>query len=284
MPARPGTVGRVVAILERLADGQKSMRLTEIARSLELPVSSTHVLLRGLTSLGYVELNADERTYRIGPRLIRLSIRIVSRLVVVDVARPLVNNLAMQLSEDVYVGVTEANAISYAYRADGEQSLRLDVQLGVERPLHSTAVGKLYLAAQDDGRLERILKELDLHSFTPHTAVEPDALRKQIEAIRAQGHAISDQEMVEGIVTSAAPILDDQSRMVGAVSVPVLRATFEDRGEALVSALRETAAEISHRLGWDFMGAPTSEFEQSAESLLTPTSLPGRPFRESSSG
>ena len=30
-----------------------------------------------------------------------------------------------------------------------QQSLRLDVQLGVERPLHSTAVGKLYLAAQD---------------------------------------------------------------------------------------------------------------------------------------
>ena len=258
MQTEPGTVGRVIAVLERLAHSHKPMRLTEIARGLQLPVSSTHVLLRSLTSLGYVEVNTDDRTYSVGPRMVRLSIGIVSRLEVVDVGRPLVTDLAMRLGEDVYLAVAERDAISYAYKADGEQSLRLDIQLGIERPLHATSVGKLYLAMQNDNDLERLLGTLNLYAFTSSTAVELRTLRKQIEEIRSLGYAVSDQEMVEGIVASAAPIFDDRGRMIGAVSAPVLRTKFKERGGELVEALSETAAQISERLGWVSSEMPAS--------------------------
>jgi DNA-binding IclR family transcriptional regulator len=251
MADEPAGVSRVISVLELLAQSPDPMRLTEIARSLALPVSSTHVLLRSLTNLGYVELSTAKRTYSVGPRLTRLGIRIVSRLEIVEVARPFVDELAGELKEDVYLAVAESEGISYAYKANGQQSLRLDIQLGIERPLHATSVGKLYLAMQEDTKLEMLLGKLDPHGYTASTATSLRVLRDQITQIRRLGHAVSDQEMVEGIVACAAPILRADGSMAGAISVAVLRTAFQERGDQLLSGLTATAIKVSRRLGSD---------------------------------
>src|SRR6476660_8410607 len=55
------SVRRAFAILELLEDSDRRRNLSEISRRLELPKSTTSVLLSTLESMGYVTRDASER-------------------------------------------------------------------------------------------------------------------------------------------------------------------------------------------------------------------------------
>ena len=55
--------------------------------------------------------------------------------------------------------------------------------------------------------------------MTPHTIADPAALRAELDRIRAQGWALVDQELEEGLRSVAAPIRDSDGRAIAAVNV-----------------------------------------------------------------
>ncbi|MGW0454408.1 helix-turn-helix domain-containing protein [Gordonia sputi] len=63
-------VVRADRVLEEVARASKPLSLSEIARSMGAPVSSTSDLLDDLVSCGY--LVRSDRRYRLGPRLMTL--------------------------------------------------------------------------------------------------------------------------------------------------------------------------------------------------------------------
>jgi DNA-binding IclR family transcriptional regulator len=66
VPGRPNltALGKATAVMEALAE---SCRLSDIARRVGLPTSSTHRILHELAELGWVEKDTD-KAYRIAPR------------------------------------------------------------------------------------------------------------------------------------------------------------------------------------------------------------------------
>ena len=71
-PAAVKSADRVMTILDLL--GQRhAMTFSEIAAELELPKSSAHSLLATMTERGYLELDSERRTYRIGLRVWQLA-------------------------------------------------------------------------------------------------------------------------------------------------------------------------------------------------------------------
>lgn len=243
------TVGRVVAVLELLADPDRPLRLTEIARAIDAPFSSTHGLMQVLVRLRYVELSTDRR-YTSGPRLARLGVRIHSRLRLIEVARPRIVRLSIQLDEDVYLALYEGASVSHIERIEGRHPLRLNVTLGVPRPLHATAAGKLYLASLAPSELEALLHDYDLRAFTASTITRADALKVDLERVRHRGFSISDQESIEGVVSTGAPVYDANGRLIAAITSPIPLSRYHDRERAVARALIETAAEVSAALGW----------------------------------
>src|SRR5690349_24556300 len=74
------TVGRVVASLELVSEERSSLRLVDIARSLQLPSSSAHALLRELVTLECGQVVGADRRYEVGPRRALLGSRVVSNV------------------------------------------------------------------------------------------------------------------------------------------------------------------------------------------------------------
>jgi IclR family acetate operon transcriptional repressor len=244
------TIGRVARLLELLADSPQPLRLTDVAQALEVPFSSTHGLLQALVRLQLAEMSGDERRYMAGPRLRRLGIRVVSRLDIIDVARPRIARLVSQIDEDAYLALYEGRSFSHVQRFESSHSLRLNISLGVPRPLHSTAAGKLYLASLDPSERSAVLAEIDLEKFTPYTLVQPEILSEHLDKVHRQGFAISDQESIEGVTSTGAPVYDAAGRLIGAVTSPIPRSRYVGRDEVVTRAVVETAADISAVLGW----------------------------------
>jgi DNA-binding IclR family transcriptional regulator len=80
-------------------------------------------------------------------------------------------------------------------------------KVGLRRPLHSTALGKVLLAW---GRpRESDLDSLPpLRAFTDRTIVEPAALAAELERVRSDAYALNDGESAHGVRTLAVPVLD----------------------------------------------------------------------------
>ena len=235
---------RTFDVLELLVGHVSGMTVTEIATRLELPVSSSHNLLQRMVASEVVSVTEDLR-YALGPRAVRLGLRIADELEVRSVARRHLQDLALSTGEDVYLAVRLGDNVTYVDRVPGSRPVSVEIRLGRELYLHATAVGKLFAAL--DPSLRRRLDDTDPPMLTEHTITNPEALDAELERIRQAEFAVSREEAVIGIVGLAVPVRDATGRLVAAVHISGLRAQLTDALEASLIDAAQGAAPAMER-------------------------------------
>lgn len=231
---------RIFGVLELLAPHPDGLTVTEISQQLQLPLSSTHNLLQRLVKAEAVLVSADLR-YSIGGRAVRYGIRILEGLNLRALARRHLQDLAELLGEDVYVAERYGPRVIYTDRVAGRRPVRLHVELGQSLLLHATSVGKLFAAHHTDLQDRMLARERP--RLTPTTLVSARDLRRELEDIRQQGHAVSRQEAVVGIVGIAVPVRDTSNHVVAAIHLSALAAHWEPDTEKAWIAHTTAAAE-----------------------------------------
>jgi IclR family acetate operon transcriptional repressor len=90
-----------------------------------------------------------------------------------------------------------------------------------------------------------------LVAHTHRTITSPDELRRQLEAVRAQGFAFDDEELELGVRAVSAPVRDQEGNVIAALSItcPTSRLPLEGV-PAIAAEARQSADAISRRLGW----------------------------------
>ena len=79
--------------------------------------------------------------------------------------------------------------------------------------------GKVQLALLPPDERERFFTSRELHRFTPKTVTDPAAFRGHLETIASQGFAVDDEELEAGVRGVAAPIINYEDRVVGAIII-----------------------------------------------------------------
>ena len=238
---------RTFDVLELLVGRSDGMTVTEISKRLGLPISSSHNLLQRMVTAEVANVTADLR-YSIGPRAVRLGIRIVDGLEVRSLARRHLQELARTTGEDVYLAVRLGRRVTYVDRMPGSHPVSVDIRLGQSLFLHATSVGKLFAAYE--GPLRRRLLTEPRPVLTEHTLTEPAELEAELGRIAEQGYSLSREEAIIGVVGLAAPIRDAYGAVVAAIHISALRMRMTPELEAsLVDAARSTAALVERDLG-----------------------------------
>jgi len=163
------------------------------------------------------------RHYRVGPRVTRLGLLVTDSVEVRRIASPHMRALAERTGEDAYLAVRIGDSVVYASKYGGIQPVKVDVRLGEPRPLHSTSVGKLFLAF-DSKLQDKVLKDGRLTAFTPYTITDRRTLLRELETIRRTRLSISREEAIVGVIAIAKPVWDRTGTIAAAVSVSALRA------------------------------------------------------------
>ena len=239
---------RTFDVLELLAGhAAAGMTVTEVSKRLELPISSSHNLLQRMVASEVVTVTDDLR-YSLGPRAVRLGLRIADGLAVRAVARRHLQELARTTGEDVYLAVRLGRRITYVDRVPGSRPVTVEIRLGQELFLHATAVGKLFAA--HDEPLRRRLWAGPRPRLTARTLTEPAELEEEFARIRARGLAVSREEAIAGIRGLAVPVRDAHGDLVAAVHISTLGSgEAPDLEGDLAGVARATAAAIERELG-----------------------------------
>lgn len=239
-----GTIDKALELLFHLHEQPAPRGVSELGRALALPKSTAHRLLTSLSRRGLVERDALGR-YRPGIALVALGLGVLEREPLVEAARPVLERTAEALGETIFLSGARAGRLYVLDKQEGSGFLRAAPRVGSEIPAHATAIGKLYLAFAPGDLLPA---QSELSRFTPATLVEPRALSREIERVRASGVAEMRDEWIPGLSGVAAPIRLGE-RLFGAIALAAPSPHFSGASEiAFREGVLAAATEIEKRL------------------------------------
>ncbi len=244
------SVDHALAVLETFDAGTPELGVTALSGRLKLAKSTVYRLLSTLASRGYVYQNPATGKYRLGLKAFEVGSLAVSQLTVREAALPFLEKLRDATKETVHLGVREADAVIYIDKIETPLPIRMYSRIGRRAPLHCTALGKVLLAFAGPAEAGRMARR-DLKRYTPNTITDPDVLAKELALVRERGYALDAEEFEEGLKCVAAPLWDYTGTVVASAGIagPHIRIT-SDRLQELIAVVRETAAEVSARLGY----------------------------------
>jgi DNA-binding IclR family transcriptional regulator len=180
------TVSNAARLLKEFRSREASIGVSELARRLGLGKSGVHRLLTTLVAEGLLERDPQTGGYRLGIVMFELGEAVKVHLDLHAAAGPVLAQLREQTGESSQVGVLDGVEVVYVDRLESAHSLRLFTETGRRVPAHCTSSGKVLLAHQSEPEREAFLAR-PLPRLTPHTIVEPDALRDELTTVRARG-------------------------------------------------------------------------------------------------
>ena len=208
------SVDRAFAVLRRVASTPGG--ISDIARAVELPVSTVARLLGTLESLGAVVRLGDSATYGIGSEIRALADAVDGSESLVARARPLLAELAARTGETSGVSVLEGDEVVYLDHVETDNEVTLRDWTGVRLPLHVVSSGLVLLAAQPSPTIAAYLAH-PLARFTDRTVTQPARIRRRLATVRSDGSVWTVGEFDDGITSVAAPVVDASGATVAAV-------------------------------------------------------------------
>lgn len=218
--------------------------VSEIGRALGVPKSSAHRLLASLARRGLVEQD-DKGRYRPGIALLALGLGALEREPLAAAARPILERESEATGETAFLTVARRGRIFVLDKSEGASFLRVAPSIGVEVPVHATAVGRLHLAFAPDSV---VLAKEPWPAFTDATPVQRAQLEREVEQARRRGWAENRDGWIQGLTVVAAPVLVG-SRMFGCfvIAAPTFRVKDRDLAQ-LAKRVQQAAADIAGRL------------------------------------
>ena len=244
------SLGRAFAILEEVARHREGIGLADLSKLVGLHNSTTFHLAKTMVSLGYIRQEKDSKRYRIGRPLFALAASALDEIEMVNVAKPVLEELSRDTGESSHFSVRMGDAVVGIARAGGPAAFQLADRVGVVRPAHCTALGKVMLASLTDDQLNRFLQRVELKPSTEKSITEIPALLREIAEVRRTGVAYDDGEFNLEVRCIAVPVKDFTGQIIGALGIsgPIWRQSNQAQ-QAKAKMLQAAARRLSAAFG-----------------------------------
>jgi IclR family transcriptional regulator, KDG regulon repressor len=239
---------RSVDILDALADDEAratgGLRMTRIAELVGKDKSQVSRTLQVLDELGLVDRNAASRSYRLGWRLFALAGKGGDERL--RAAAPAVlRRLVRDLGEAAHISVLQRDEVLTVLSESPVRAVQAAGWVGRTVPLHCTASGRALLFDLEPAEVRALLDGVALTAPGPNAPRSVGELLRRLEAARADGFAVADEELEPGLVGVAAPIRDFRGRVTAAVNVSAPKFRFGTRLRAAGAEVGRAARELS---------------------------------------
>lgn len=240
---------RVFRIFELLEQSPEGLTNKEVSSLLGFAPSSTLALLQTMEENGYLLVDEQKRYY-LGGRLMSLGALAASRIDLNKIGTPYLLKLMQTVEETCFLGVLSGDEIIYIAKENCERTITTNASIGSRKPVYCTGLGKAFLTFLPEKESTEIIDRIELKPFTEHTITDKAKLKEEIAEYRAQGYAVDDQEIEQGLWCMAVPIYDNTGHMKAAISVSGLKQRMVEKKELLINEMLKTARNLSRDLGY----------------------------------
>jgi DNA-binding IclR family transcriptional regulator len=241
---------RGLAVLESVASAGGPVSLATTARGLGLHRSTAHHLMQTLVELGYLRQLETTRGYELTQKLYQITGRLWSADQLSRVAQPLLQELMRATGEGTSLAAWIDGKVTIAAKCEADTPVRVVQDIGGERPVHCTAVGKALAAWLPRLDVQLALAKSRFERHTAKTIVTEADFETEMRRIRNAGYAIDDEEQHEGLRCMAMPVFCYTGQVVASMCVlgPKHRMTHQ-KLLAVRTPLSKYSRLLSQRLG-----------------------------------
>src|SRR3954454_15730755 len=187
------------------------------AGELELPKATVHGILRTLNQVGFVEQDPESGKYKLGAALLHIGSSYLDGNELRTRALNMSDSLAARANESVRIGTLHNGQVLIVHHVFRPDDSRQALEVGALLPAHASALGKMLLAHHR--YLVDELVEAGLAGFTATTITDRAELDSELDEGALRGWAVDREELVEGEVALAAPIMARRRLVVGAIGI-----------------------------------------------------------------
>jgi IclR family pca regulon transcriptional regulator len=231
----------------------------EIAQQLDIGQTSARRYLTTLAVMGYLQQLPDagrQHRYRLGLRVTDLGLCAVNSTGLREHSRAHLELLRQSSAHTASLAILDVPEIVYVDRIPSfgrsQEAPERGIATGSRLPAYCTALGKALLAHLPADERSHLIAEMVLAERTPSTITNRQALCTELDEIRQARFAISDQELLRGVIALAAPVRNVAGDVVAAVGITahVLEGSMQELIAAALPSVQRAASEISGQLGF----------------------------------
>lgn len=240
---------RGLEVIRSFSAAAPRQTLSGVAARSGLSRAGARRILLTLEALGYV--NSDDKLFSLTPRILDLGFAYLSSMPIWNLAEPVMQGLALQVQESCSAAVLDGHDIVYVLRVSTHKIMSISLGVGSRLPAYCTSMGRVLLSALPDDALLAHLTRADLAPRTRYTVTDPGELAAKIVQVRRQGWSLVNQELEEGMVSLAAPIINRAGQITAALNISgqANRTTTEIMQQTMLPPLLEAAQSVSRLLG-----------------------------------
>jgi DNA-binding IclR family transcriptional regulator len=250
--------------------------LSEISRELKLDKATVLRLIVTLKSRGLIHQIQQSRSYELvvpGPLLIGGTDHNLRQM-----CHPYLEGLSRKTKETVCLVCPWGLERTHVDVIPAQHELRLVPEIGSIWPMYVGASGRVMMAFMPRQKVEDIVRETKLARRNAAHVPPKEEIFADLIRIRRRGYLISAGETVEGGAAVAAPIIDRNERVVGAIAIrgPSTRLThalLRQYAPSVANATRKLSRDLGFvldpmsmewqaKLGWNdrsFAASPRSQ-------------------------
>lgn len=248
------TVTRATDVLDLFSLERQDLGTMDVSRLLGIPKSNAHRLLSTLESSGYLKQNEQTQRYQLGYKILRLAGILQASIHYLDIAQPFMQQLRAITGETISIYVAVHGSKICVHRLEGQQEIRIVVEIGIPMPLYQGASGKLllsYLPFHERQHLLNLWHGQPDHAHSYFIDRPLDAIEEECSKIRKRGYSVSRGERIDFAASLAAPIFDHQGAVLGALTISGPSMRFSDENVAgWIPQLTSATGVISQQLGY----------------------------------
>lgn len=246
---------KAIDIIELLAREPNGLTVSEIANRLCRSISELFRVIVVLDRRGWLHKDPASDRYRVTYKLLETAHRATPAQELTYVAAPLMQALSAIAMQSCHLVVVNGLSGLIILRQESPGPTGFAVRLGTSIALATNCSGHVLLAFMAADARSAILDQ----TVDPATAAALDA---PLAAIRERGYESVRSARMAGVSDISCPIFGYDGHVVAALTIPFLEVIDETphiaADEALV-ALKRTATQISHALGWYAPGETSAD-------------------------
>ena len=236
-------VARALAVLAAFQPGERALSVAELLGRVNLSRPTLYRLLYTLQAEGFLVGEGEPQRFRLGPAVGRLAHCWSAGADLAALAQPGLRRLWDETGETVALFAVEGVQRCCIAEIPSAQPLSFRRGVGWREKLVRGASGRVVLA-------HAVRTAADLAPFAEGEKLDVAAFLTELARVRKRGWAVSRDELIQGAVAVAAPVLgaDGQARASLAVFGPSAR--LDDKAvQRLAKAVAAEAAALSQALG-----------------------------------
>lgn len=230
-------IDRAGEILDYIYNSKEPVGVSKVSSVLNLPKATVFRILTTLEKWNIVEKHRNTDKYKLGMVLIKYGAKVSSRLSLVEIAKPIIDNLSIQIGESTNLNIEHHGYSLNIYKSSNDNSI-LTSRLIPVSSLNCSASGKIFLSTKSKEELIEYFNSKNCLKRTMNSIVDYDIFEKEKESILDTGLAYDNEEYEYGLSCISAPIYH-KGKVFAAISISGPKTRLELKGlETIENALK----------------------------------------------